>query len=171
MRYEQHPGASWQSRCPSPAPSLGNPPYTNPWGGGAWLPSPLCFLTSARREPCGPKPPSPACRGDSRPSVPGNGQRLPRSSAPFPPAPLGSLGDARISLDTSCFGCSSFTCRSLLILAISWCCDATFGQALPLPNPSKTPSGACSCPAVAASWLRTVPPRRSPAPQGRRPWL
>lgn len=53
---------------------------------------------------------------------------------------MGCMGKAHISVSTSSIKCSPFTCWSLFTLAIRSCSAAIFKQALPFPNPSKTPS-------------------------------
>ena len=82
-------------------------------------------------------------------------------------APLGSVGNARISVNTSYFKCSPFTCLSLLILAISSCSDAIFMHALPLPNPSKTPLERVPALLQLPAWLRTISPQQSLSTAGK----
>lgn len=53
---------------------------------------------------------------------------------------MGCMGKAHISVSTSSIKCSPFACWSLFTLAISSCSAAIFKQALPFPNPCKTPS-------------------------------
>lgn len=53
---------------------------------------------------------------------------------------MGCRGNIHISVNTSSIKCSPFTCWSLFTLAISSCSAAIFKQALPFPNPSRTPS-------------------------------